>query len=126
MDHLISLTPKRKPLRQGRGFAIEPDYFVGGGVAGACCGVVAGVAGALCFWPLKTELPDFRDDMIESDSDVSMKTITATVVARESADAAPRGPNVLWLPVPPNAPAKSALLPLCSRTTMIKKIQTIT
>jgi len=107
----------------------ENGYFeVGGGVAGGvCCGVVAGVAGLLCFWPLKTELaPPDRDAMIESDSEVSMKIITAAVVARESAEAAPRGPNVLWLPVPPNAPAKSALLPLCSSTTMIRKIQTIT
>jgi hypothetical protein len=45
------------------------------------------------------------------------------VVARERTVAAPRGPNAVWLPAPPNAPAMSAALPLCSRTTMIKNRQ---
>src|ERR1700688_1493821 len=54
-------------------------------------------------------------------------TINATadqVVALESALAAPRGPNAVWLPCPPNAAEISPLLPLCSRTTMIMKRQT--
>ena len=82
----------------------------------------------LCFWPLKTELPrpELFDAMSESDREVNMKIMTAPVVARESADAAPRGPKVLWLPVPPKAPARSALLPLCSRTTIIKNKETTT
>jgi len=33
--------------------------------------------------------------------------------------AAPRGPKAVWLPAPPNAPARSAALPLWSSTTMI-------
>src|SRR5947209_12099004 len=45
------------------------------------------------------------------------------VVARERTVAAPRGPNAVWLPAPPNAPAMSAALPLCSSTTMIRKRQ---
>jgi hypothetical protein len=48
------------------------------------------------------------------------------VVAWESTVAAPRGPNAVWLPAPPNAPAKSAALPLCSNTTMISTRQFIT
>src|SRR4029077_13625541 len=45
------------------------------------------------------------------------------VVACESTVAAPRGPNAVWLPAPPKAPARSAALPLCSSTTMIKTRQ---
>src|ERR1700691_5081089 len=43
-----------------------------------------------------------------------MNTIAHHVVARERKVAAPRGPNAVWLPEPPNAPAKSAAFPLCS------------
>jgi hypothetical protein len=45
------------------------------------------------------------------------------VVACESTEAAPRGPNAVWLPAPPKAPARSAALPLCSNTTTIKTKQ---
>ena len=45
------------------------------------------------------------------------------VVARESTVAAPRGPNAVWLPAPPKAPAMSAALPLCNSTTMIRNKQ---
>src|SRR3954471_16680251 len=109
------------------------SYFFG------CAGVGDGFAGTLfvgtCldagalepFTVSSTELPlECREERIESDADVSMKTITATVVARESAEAAPRGPKAVWLPTPPKAPAMSALLPLCSSTTMIKKTETMT
>src|SRR5438045_1941601 len=48
------------------------------------------------------------------------------VVALDNTFAAPRGPNAVWLPAPPNAPAKSAALPLCSNTTMISTRQFIT
>ena len=40
--------------------------------------------------------------------------------------AAPRGPNAVWLPEPPKAPAKSAASPLCSRITIISTRQTPT
>src|SRR5260370_14598709 len=45
------------------------------------------------------------------------------VVACESTDAAPRGPNAVWLPAPPKAPARSAALPLCSSTTIMRTRQ---
>ena len=45
------------------------------------------------------------------------------VVACERTVAAPRGPNAVWLPAPPNAPARSAAFPLCSSTTMISTRQ---
>src|SRR4029077_16247268 len=53
----------------------------------------------------------------------TMNIIAHHVVARDSTVAAPRGPNAVWLPAPPNAPAMSAALPLCSSTTMIKNRQ---
>ena len=34
--------------------------------------------------------------------------------------------NAAEAPMPPNAPAKSAAFPLCNKTTMIRKTQTIT
>ncbi len=40
--------------------------------------------------------------------------------------AAPRGPNAVWLPDPPKAPARSAASPLCSRITAISTRQTTT
>src|SRR5215469_11503671 len=45
------------------------------------------------------------------------------VVACDKTVAAPRGPNAVWLPAPPNAPAKSAALPLCSSTTTMRTKQ---
>ena len=47
--------------------------------------------------------------------EVTMNTTADHVVALESALAAPRGPNAVWLPCPPKAAAMSPLLPLCSR-----------
>jgi hypothetical protein len=62
---------------------------------------------------------------IESDSEVIIKSTAEMVVALERSVAEPRGPNVVCDPMPPNAPAKSAAFPLCSNTTMIRKMQTI-
>jgi hypothetical protein len=72
------------------------------------CGTVGGATGAgvagfefVCvgFTPESTELgPDLRAAEIESVIDVSMKIIADHVVARESTEAAPRGPNAVWLP----------------------------
>ena len=73
-------------------------YFcVGAGLCGA------GVAGCdfVCegFAPEKTDVgPVFRAAKIESVIDVTMKIIADQVVARERTDAAPRGPNAVWLP----------------------------
>src|SRR6202521_4241053 len=63
---------------------------------------------------------------IESVIEVSMKVTTDQVVARERTEAAPRGPNAVWLPCPPKAAARSPLFPLCSNTTAIRNRQTIT
>jgi hypothetical protein len=57
--------------------------------------------------------------MIASVTEVIMKMMAEAVVNLESSVAAPRGPKAVWLPPPPKAPAKSALLPLCSSTTII-------
>ena len=63
---------------------------------------------------------------ITSVSAVIMNKEAAMVVALDNTVAVPRGPNTVCDPIPPNAPAKSAALPLCSRTTIIKKKQIIT
>ena len=55
--------------------------------------------------------------------DVSMNMMAHHVVALERNVAAPRGPNAVWLPAPPKAPARSAASPLCSNTTTIKSPQ---
>jgi hypothetical protein len=55
--------------------------------------------------------------------DVSINMIAHHVVALERNVAAPRGPNAVWLPAPPKAPAKSAASPLCSMITTIKSPQ---
>ncbi len=103
-------------------------WFCGtvGGADGA-----AGVAGCdfVCdgFTPESTDVgPVRRAAKIESVIDVSMKMIADQVVARERTEAAPRGPNAVWLPCPPKAAARSPLFPLCSKTTAIRKKQTIT
>ena len=63
---------------------------------------------------------------IESDSDVIMNTMADAVVAFDSSVAEPRGPKAVCEPMPPNAPARSAAFPLCSSTTMIRKMHTTT
>src|SRR3954469_5757947 len=99
-----------KDKRHGRSRAFEKTktYFCGAG-AGVCAGADC-CAGA--FAPCKTELPPLlpREAMMESVIDVSIKMTTPAVVAFDKADCAPRGPNVLWVPPPPNAPARSAPL----------------
>src|SRR5229473_7130647 len=110
------------------------NYFcVGAGFCGAAGGAEGadGVAGCdfVCvdFTPESTEVgPVRRAAKIDSVIDVSMKIIADQVVARERTEAAPRGPNAVWLPCPPKAAAKSPLFPLCSNTTAIRKKQTIT
>jgi hypothetical protein len=70
--------------------------------------------------------PAVRVARIANEIEVTMKRIAAVVVAFESTVADPRGPNAVCEPMPPNAPARSAALPLCSNTTMIRNRQTIT
>src|SRR5713101_6803767 len=51
------------------------------------------------FTPESTEVgPVRRAAKIDSVIDVSMKMIADQVVARERTEAAPRGPNAVWLP----------------------------
>lgn len=74
-------------------------------------------------------LPDDGElllDIIASANDVIMNRLAAMVVAFDSTVAPPRGPNTVCEPIPPNAPAKSAAFPLCSKTTRIKMKQMIT
>src|SRR5271163_1272877 len=58
--------------------------------------------------------------------DVTMKTIADQVVSLVRRMAAPRGPNAVWEPWPPKAPARSADLPCWRRTTPTRKRQTTT
>ena len=67
-----------------------------------------------------------RDAYTESEIDVSMKMIAAQVVALVRTVAAVRVPKAVWLPMPPKAAAMSALLPLCSSTTVMRNAQTTT
>jgi hypothetical protein len=113
-------------------------YFEGAGAAGAGAAgagtdagaVGAGTAGAGCFDVFEnccnTELPvDATAEFwcMVNAMDVSMNMMAHHVVALERNVAAPRGPNAVWLPAPPKAPARSAASPLCSMITIIKSPQ---
>src|ERR1700687_2759860 len=128
--------PSTCALAQHRGRTGTPgsppaNYFcVGAGFCGATGG---GAGGGRCgfVWPgLTPESTDVgpvrRAEKIERVIDVSMKMIADQVVARERTEAAPRGPNAVWLPCPPKAAARSPLFPLCRSTTAIRNKQTIT
>lgn len=122
---------KKKVLREGGLFSItEQNYFVGfgfdAGVAGGCVGFAGCEFVVLGFTPESTDpdegaVPLRRTAKIESVIDVTMNSTADQVVALERAVAAPRGPNAVWLPIPPNAAAMSPLLPLCKSTTIIRK-----
>ena len=73
-----------------------------------------------------TDVPALRVATMDSEIDVSMNKTAEIVVAFERSVADPRGPNAVCEPMPPKAPARSAALPLCSKTTMIRKRQTTT
>ena len=83
-------------------------------------------AGPGCLSKIVLPTPLWRVARMERESEVTMNKIADTVVAFESSVADPRGPNAVCEPIPPNAPAKSAALPLCNRTTTIKNRQTKT
>ena len=88
------------------------------------------MAGCVLLWvgftPWSTEVgPPRREAKIDRVIEVTMKMIADQVVALDRIVAEPRGPNAVWLPIPPNAAAMSPLWPLCSSTTMMRKKQTI-
>ena len=95
-----------------------------GALEPGCAGAV--FTGAFCRSSTLPEEAAFRVARIASDSDVIMKSAAAIVVAFDRTVADPRGPKAVCDPIPPNAPAKSAALPLCSRTTTTRKKQTMT
>jgi hypothetical protein len=116
------------------------DYFDGAGAAGAGAagaGADAGAVGAGTAGGVfdvfenccNTELPAGATVefwcMVKA-MEVSMNMMAHHVVALERKVAAPRGPNAVWLPAPPKAPAKSAASPLCSIITIIKSPQMTT
>jgi len=112
------LSPLPLVLTKGQRLRANGYFCVGPGVAGADFGGDPLI-------PCSTDLgPDLLDAITDSVIEVTIKMMADQVVALESAVAAPRGPNAVWLPWPPNAAAMSPLFPLCSRTTMIKNIQT--
>ena len=103
----------------------------GAGEAGAGAAGFGGAVFAGAFFVVRSSntdvpRPAFRVAMIESVNDVTIKATAEIVVAFDSSVAEPRGPKAVWEPMPPNAPAKSAAFPLCNKTTMIRKMQTIT
>jgi len=95
----------------------------GGGAVGVVVCVAAGLA--TLSRSEGATLP-CRVAMTESVMEVTMNSAAATVVALESTVAEPRGPKTVCEPIPPNAPAKSAALPLCNSTTMIRNKHTMT
>jgi hypothetical protein len=98
-----------------------------GGVLGA--GVAAGAdAGALAGIESSTEpLPlEPLEDISERINEVAMKIPADQAVRRDSRVAAPRAPNAVCDPPPPNAPARSARFPVWRRTTRTKNTATIT
>ncbi len=58
--------------------------------------------------------------------EVSMKSTARTTVALDKKVAVPRGPNAVWLPIPPNAPARSAPRALCRSTEKTRMTATST
>jgi len=65
-----------------------------------------------------------RAEVTHSRSDVTMNRMARVVVIFDRKVAAPRGPKVDWEPYPPNAPARSALFPLCNRTITMSRTHT--
>ncbi len=101
-------------------------YLFGGAGAGAFC-AGAELAGAEDVLPSTDWLrPPLFAACTDSEIEVTMKIIAAQVVALVSTVAAVRVPKAVWLPMPPKAAAISALLPLCSSTTAMRKTQTRT
>lgn len=108
-------------LRSAR---LEAAYFCGEEGVGVWTG--AGCVFTGCdLMPCKTDAGPLRLlAYTASVIEVTMKATADQVVALERALAAPRGPNAVWLPWPPNAAEMSPAFPLCSSTTMMMKKQT--
>ena len=86
---------------------------------------LAGAAGSL----LKTEVPPvprIRFDRIASATEVTINVMASPTVSLDRNVAVPRGPKAVWLPMPPNAPARSAPRALCNKTPRIKTTPTKT
>jgi hypothetical protein len=93
--------------------------FTGVGVTGA--GFAGAAAGFEYFSSIEFPWP-VALSVRRTNAIAQIMNITAHhVVACESSVAAPRGPKAVWLPAPPNAPARSAALPLCNSTTMMSQ-----
>ena len=60
--------------------------------------------------------PALLEDMSARSSEVAMKIAADHVVSRESNVAAPRAPNAVWLPPPPNALARISCVRVSRRT----------
>ena len=80
----------------------------------------AGVPERTDLWPLE------RASRMVSPMEVSIKRTADQEVSLVRMLAAPRGPKAVCEPCPPKAPATSADLPCCRRTTPIKNKQTMT
>jgi len=100
--------------------------FTGTGIVGPGGADFAGAAFFGALSSTDVPRPALRVAMIDSDREVTMNKTAEMVVALESRVADPRGPNAVCEPIPPNAPARSAAFPLCSKTTMIRNRHTIT
>lgn len=100
---------------------------MGAGAAGAGP-PFGGAAGRVGFARSNTvePRPELRVANIAKLNEVIMNNAAATVVALVSNVAEPRGPKAVCEPIPPNAPAKSAALPLCNSTTIIRNKHTNT
>jgi hypothetical protein len=89
--------------------------------------VTSSLGSSGCWGPESTEwLLLARDMTTVSVIEVSMKRIADQVVSLVSRLAAPRGPKAVCEPCPPKAPARSADLPCCRRTTPMRKRQITT
>ena len=62
----------------------------------------------------------------ENNNANTMKVIAATMVAFSKGFCAPRGPNAVWLPAPPNAAATSPPFPDCNKITNTRNTQAST
>src|SRR6516164_10795803 len=93
----------------------------GVGLAGA--GFVVAGAGFENFCKIEPPCSTLRSTRTTIAIAHTMNITAHQVVAWESTEAAPRGPNAVWLPAPPKAPARSAALPLCSSTTTTRTRQ---
>src|SRR5207248_2348829 len=105
----FSTRPSNVRVYQFRHLGKERYFFAG----------AAGAAGAVC--PLMTELRG-RACSTARDIEVMTKAMKKPVVSLCSSVVAPRAPNAVCDPPPPNAPARSAPFPCCRRTTRIRKM----